>query len=297
MAWYCCCGCPGFCFEHGETHSPCSVTETLLFYTWSIVSPEVYIPTDPDCPNYNISFVKIMERSPTECKWSESLGGESWTLEILSSTSAELVWTDGTYTLVYVPAEDIASEDTQCAAFLRGRTYDPLCNHVFELDENHEDHNPNPDCEVPPRCICVTGENNCCDNQDLRSEALPDTLYGTVTYCYGATGESEIDVTLTWNPATSYWEGSVTIGNGDLDLRLECTGGIASGCGEAPPNHAYNLDSKHTGCGNNSWKSETPFGSPYCACNPFEVSYQLADHGENCCAAEVAIGWTIIITE
>ena len=279
----CCCGtpepCPIHCIPLGT--SGCSAAGSGISYIVREPNDVVNIGDtgfDRCCSElYEGASDGIFQSSIGSCTWT-LLGVEppcvSLELTIISDTEATLTISfDGGKTLVYLPNAE----------------YDPLCTSIFTYNADLSD--PPAECSWPDR-LCVWPEIGCCPDRTV----MPLTLYATVSAapCVCGTNPSPADE-LTWNPATSQWEG--TIGYGDcgtsLIARMYC---VKREPTEFIPYIHYQFEINLL---EGSCNVESAGGGdidPTFSCTPFVVNFYFEDPLD-CCPGFEPGPWILTVTE
>jgi hypothetical protein len=236
----------------------------------------------------------IMHRYGSGCIWQNIIPGPvsgspdaTWEFEILSETDAIVrLYHDGK-TYVWRPVEKFDAEDRVCQIFERG--FKPLCTSIFQFDPELSD---DPGCELP-ECLCSGVGGNCCDSPYIRSKPLPANLHASLTFCCGNEMGFSDSFTITWNPDTARWEGSVYACGGTLSITVGCICGIESGCGHEPPYHCYQVKFYHS----TIYPFEEIAMQYICECEPFELQVGLAGISEWGCSVDAQQAWELTILE
>lgn len=276
----CCCGCPGRCLTHGESHTPCFADVPIVWFVAAHPSSRV---TTWCCDPGTLPAGLVLD---TGCVWTGHNGAcndfgltVTWVLEVVSATDVTLTMTD-------------SDGDTLVWVLDTGTIWVMLCPNVLIYDASLSSP-PTDGCDWADK-VCLTPENSCCDDTDSRPIApMPDVL--TATYAHCCPPNSSDQMTLTWNPVTGRYEGSATVCGGTLTLTLRCIckGSLVQGCGDVGPNQCYAMIANFVGCSAADFNSGD-IGWENCACEPFEADFIMGEPWIPCCAVEDVI--TLIVT-
>jgi hypothetical protein len=289
----CCCDeCPQFCLNHAESLAPCGF-QAAANYLISSFSASQIIGTGDQLLEPPVHFTRTLSK----CVW-ESAEDPQWVLNLGSAGSGTgsgyvfLKYTspDDGSEIIWVPRDTLSNPKCRDKY---NRSYDPLCNSVFEYS---------PELSTPPtnaswyRCLCTRPAGGCCDSDDS-TQPLPDTLFASISYCKDDNPGLQTIIEINWNSTERRWEGTGTASGMDWEILLyceeSCVGALQVGCGQglAQPSKCYSAEI-NTDC-----TISGPMLFEDCQCEPFEADF-IHDAGQTeCCSPSGESLWTMTITE